>query len=281
MAVLQKNDPQQTPELEGYFDGALTEQCNQYHECEEFAPYIAAGKPVLNAEYHLATKKFCAADESRGFMGARFAGRPQGQEVPALLVGRSHATLVLLLALAGVCGLVAATLSHASAAGGLAYSRASGSVVQTQPPPGSCHERGSGLFVLPDPRCTPGALNPAVTQRTIGSTICSAGWTASVRPPESVTEPEKFASISSYGLPGRVSAYEYDHLVALELGGALNDPRNLWPEPDYVHHPAFYLNPKDYLGKALNRLVCRGEMPLARAQLLIARDWVAAYREYG
>ncbi len=80
MAVLQKNDPQQTPELEPYFDGALTEQCNQYHECEEFAPYVAAGKPVLNAEYHLAPKKFCAADEARGFMGARFAVALNGKK---------------------------------------------------------------------------------------------------------------------------------------------------------------------------------------------------------
>ena len=80
MAVLQKNDPQQTPELEGYFDGALTEQCNQYRECEAFAPYIAAGKPVLNAEYHLAPKKFCTADESRGFMGARFALALKGKK---------------------------------------------------------------------------------------------------------------------------------------------------------------------------------------------------------
>jgi len=80
MAVLQKNDPQQTPELEGTFDGALTEQCNQYHECEDFAPYIAAGKPVLNAEYHLATKKFCSADTTRGFMGARFAVALKGKK---------------------------------------------------------------------------------------------------------------------------------------------------------------------------------------------------------
>ena len=80
MAVLQKNDPTQTPELEGYFDGALTEQCNQYKECEAFAPYVAAGKPVLNAEYHLATKKFCAADQSRGFMGARFALALKGKK---------------------------------------------------------------------------------------------------------------------------------------------------------------------------------------------------------
>jgi hypothetical protein len=80
MAVLQKNDPQQTPELEPYFDGALSEQCNQYHECEALTPYVAAGKPVLNAEYHLATKKFCAADESRGFMGARFAVALKGKK---------------------------------------------------------------------------------------------------------------------------------------------------------------------------------------------------------
>ena len=183
-------------------------------------------------------------------------------------------------------GGVAAAGAHAAgtpthAANGLAYSRASSTTVQPQPAAGSCHARGSGLYVLPDPRCTPGALNPAVTQGTIGSTICRAGWTASVRPAESITEPEKFASMDSYGIGGRASAYEYDHLVALELGGALNDPRNLWPEPDYTVHPAYYLNPKDYLGRALNRLVCRGRMTLARAQLLIARDWVTAYHEYG
>ena len=43
----------------------------------------------------------------------------------------------------------------------------------------------------------------------------------------------------------------------------------------------YYLNPKDHLERALNRLVCDGQLPLARAQLLIARDWTVAYREYG
>jgi hypothetical protein len=168
-----------------------------------------------------------------------------------------------------------------AAGGGLAYSHASGSAVQTQPPAGSCHTRGSGLFATPDPRCTPGALNPAVTQRTIDSTICSAGWTATVRPPESVSEPEKLANMRSYGISKGASGYEYDHLVPLELGGAVNDPRNLWPEPDYPGGGGFYPNPKDHLERALNRLVCRGQMPLVRAQLLIAREWVAAYRQYG
>jgi hypothetical protein len=72
MAVLQKNDGEQTQELLPYFDGALSEQCNQYEECADFEPYLAAGKPVLNAEYHLATAKFCAADDAAGIMGARY-----------------------------------------------------------------------------------------------------------------------------------------------------------------------------------------------------------------
>ena len=72
MAVLQKNDSEQAATLAPYFDGALTEQCNQYRECASFAPYRAAGQPILNAEYHLATGRFCAADAAAGIMGARF-----------------------------------------------------------------------------------------------------------------------------------------------------------------------------------------------------------------
>jgi hypothetical protein len=72
MAVLQKNDGEQTPQLLAYFDGALTEQCNQYSECADFQPYLAAGEPVLNAEYHRSTKRFCAADDAAGIMGARY-----------------------------------------------------------------------------------------------------------------------------------------------------------------------------------------------------------------
>lgn len=182
--------------------------------------------------------------------------------------------LGLTLALAGIA-------SAGSAPNGLPYSTASAHVVQRQPPAERCHAIGSGLYARPDPRCTPGALDPAVTQRTIGSTICRSGWTATVRPPESVTEPEKLASMAAYGDTGRASSYEYDHDVPLELGGAVNDPRNLWPELDYAHPVPFYLNPKDHLEDALKRLVCDASMPLSQAQELIASDWVAAYRRYG
>jgi hypothetical protein len=85
----------------------------------------------------------------------------------------------------------------------------------------------------------------------------------------------------AYGDGAIASRYEYDHIVALELGGAANDPRNLWPEPDYPAQAGFYRNPKDELERALNRRVCGGQMSLSQAQRSIALDWVAAYHRYG
>jgi hypothetical protein len=154
----------------------------------------------------------------------------------------------------------------------LAASAASPSAIQPQPAPGSCHARGSGLFSLPDLRCTPGAIDPTVTQANIDSTICRYGYTDRVRPPEWITEPEKHASLASYGDTAPIYEYEYDHLVPLELGGARNDPRNLWPEPGPSP------NPKDELEDRLHQLVCDGQVTLVAAQLAIARNWVATYR---
>ena len=65
MAVLQKNDGEQTSSLKAHFDGALTEECNVYSECSNFTPYLAEGKPVLNAEYG-ASNAFCTADDAAG-----------------------------------------------------------------------------------------------------------------------------------------------------------------------------------------------------------------------
>lgn len=161
---------------------------------------------------------------------------------------------------------------HPRAAAGLVVSHASAGVIQPQPAPGTCHPSGHGLFSLPDPRCTPGAISPAVTQADILSTICRSGYTETVRPSESITESEKRASLSSYGDPGPLHAFEYDHLVPLELGGAPNDPRNLWPEPGEAP------NPKDELEDRLRELVCSGQLRLAAAQRAIAGDWVALSR---
>ena len=157
--------------------------------------------------------------------------------------------------------------SH-SRSGSLAYSTASNDVVQPQPAPGSCHAIGTGLYSRPDPTCTPGALNPAVTQATIDRTICVEGWTDTVRPPESITEQEKAASMAAYGDTDSLGDYEYDHLVPLELGGATNDPRNLWPEPGASP------NPKDTVESELRQEVCDGQLTLAQAQHEIVTNWV-------
>jgi hypothetical protein len=108
-----------------------------------------------------------------------------------------------------------------------------------------------------------------VTQATIGKTICRSGWTKTVRPPVRITDREKLASMAAYGDQGSTSAYEYDHFVPLELGGAVNDARNLWPEPGASP------NPKDTIEGELRRQVCDDQMSLAQAHRAIAGNWVA------
>ena len=144
--------------------------------------------------------------------------------------------------------------------------------VQPQPRAGSCHARGHGLLSLPDHHCTPGSTDSRVTPATLGRTICRSGYTKTVRPPQSITAPEKLGSMRAYSDHGSPHGYEYDHLIPLELGGAPNDPRNLWPEPGGTP------NPKDRLENLLHRRVCDGRVGLRAAQREIATDWVAAYR---
>ena len=79
----------------------------------------------------------------------------------------------------------------------------------------------------PDRGCTPGAIDPRVTQANLGQTICRrGGYTGSVRPPESYTEALKRSQIPAYGAyrGSSLSDYEEDHLVSLELGGSRRQP---------------------------------------------------------
>jgi hypothetical protein len=81
LAVLQKNDAGQARALEPHFDGVLDEQCNQYHECGAFKPYLTADKPVLDAEYKPSLYPgFCANDARLGISGVLYGvsldGRP-------------------------------------------------------------------------------------------------------------------------------------------------------------------------------------------------------------
>jgi hypothetical protein len=148
-------------------------------------------------------------------------------------------------------------------------------------PPTSGTSAADRLPGEPDPSLTPGALNPVVTQATIGSTICVSGWTATVRPSESFTNDLKVEQIGQYGYSDtRTSSYEEDHLISLELGGAPADPRNLWPEPYTISladgRPTG-AHTKDAFETKLKSEVCAGSITLALAQTEIGDHWVHAY----
>jgi hypothetical protein len=137
-----------------------------------------------------------------------------------------------------------------------------------------------GQGALPDPNRTPGALNPAVTRETIVSTICVRGWTRTVRPPRQYTSTLKRQQIREFGYADRkMSDYEEDHLVPLDLGGSPTDPRNLWPEPR-VATDGWNADLKDELEAVLAHLVCSGRVPLAEAQRAIAANWIDAYTHF-
>jgi hypothetical protein len=133
---------------------------------------------------------------------------------------------------------------------------------------------------LPNPLLTPGATNPRVTQATIGSTICVSGYTRTIRPPESYTEPIKYRQLDGgYNLGGdtRASNYEEDHLIPLEVGGNPTSVKNLWPEP---WNTLWNAGKKDVLENTMHRLVCSGAVSLAVAQRVFARNWIAGYQRY-
>ena len=134
--------------------------------------------------------------------------------------------------------------------------------------------------VLPNSQRTPGATNPQVTQADIGSTICTSGWTSTIRPPSSYTTPLKEQQLSTgyaYNGDTNPSDYEEDHLISLELGGSPTSVLNLWPEPYNVADGA---RTKDQIENKLNSLVCAGSVSLARAQQMIASNWFVAYETY-
>jgi hypothetical protein len=121
----------------------------------------------------------------------------------------------------------------------------------------------------------PGALNPAVTQATIGQTICVKGWTTTVRPPELYTEALKYKLIRLRH--GKVGDYELDHLISLGTGGAPRDPRNLWLQP---YAGKWGAKTKDKLEVRLQRLVCVGKITLKEAQDAQRYHWHRSYRKY-
>jgi hypothetical protein len=123
---------------------------------------------------------------------------------------------------------------------------------------------GQGI-VLPDRNLTPGAVNPAVRQETIGRTICVNGWRTHARPPVAYTNALRLTQMAEYGDPGPPSAYEEDHFIPLELGGAPRNAKNSWPEPWTEDRRT------DRLETQLMTKVCHGTTTLAKARATIRK----------
>jgi hypothetical protein len=136
-----------------------------------------------------------------------------------------------------------------------------------------------GYRVLPIATLTPGTTDTRVTPETITTTICVSGWSASVRPPTSVTDPIKTERIAAYGYDSASKTlFELDHLIPLELGGGPADVANLWPEP---YDGTDGARIKDNLENKLHDLICAGTTNLRAAQTCIAVDWIACAQDYG
>lgn len=134
--------------------------------------------------------------------------------------------------------------------------------------------------ILPDSARTPGALNPAVTQANIHTTICVSGWTLTVRPSSEYTtglKAQQLATGYAYHGDQSTSDYEEDHLISLELGGAPTSPLNLWPEP---YTATVGARTKDQIENKLHALVCSGLISLSTAQHAITGNWWIAYNTY-
>lgn len=161
-------------------------------------------------------------------------------------------------------------LAQVAAAGTLALAAAAGGGAVATTLPARCSANGP----YPDKSCTPGALNSSVTQSNFQRTICVSGYTSTIRPPVSYTDPLKAELMRSYGLTGPASAYELDHFISLELGGNPTSPANLWPE---AYLPAPGAHEKDKVENYLRGQVCAGQMMLADAQRQITGDWLAVW----
>ncbi len=145
-----------------------------------------------------------------------------------------------------------------------------------RPRAGSCSTQMRDGYPVPDPRCTPGGINPSVTV----ALLRNPAWrTGCIRNQQS-SEKKKHKAYRWYSLRdprgnyGDTQVCELDHLVPLELGGA-DGMGNIWPEcgPSGVSLQGRYFKIKDRVEDYLAYEVKAGKMPLAAAQHGIAENW--------
>jgi len=140
----------------------------------------------------------------------------------------------------------------------------------------NCKAKTSHGYALPDPACTPGAINPTVDLSVLKGkefkTSCdrnvatSAAKKAATYAAYTITKPAKNT--------GLAQKCELDHLISLELGGA-DTLDNIWPQcgPAGVKLAKRYFKIKDSVENYLAAKVKAGGISLEDAQKGIAGDW--------
>ena len=78
LAAFQKNYVDQSAVLAPFLDGAIDEECFQYIECSSLAPYTAAGKPILEAEYSTSPASYCGPANAADINAVLFNSGPNG-----------------------------------------------------------------------------------------------------------------------------------------------------------------------------------------------------------
>jgi hypothetical protein len=140
----------------------------------------------------------------------------------------------------------------------------------------ACQTGTRNGFPIPDPNCTPGAINPTVSEAVLRNpgfrTRCVRDCVTSIG--------GKSATYDMYGIShpahnmGATQTCELDHLVSLELGGA-DTLDNIWPQcgPMGVALARRYFKQKDTVENYLAAQVKSSAMDLSTAQMGIAQDW--------
>lgn len=127
---------------------------------------------------------------------------------------------------------------------------------------------GDGLF--PDIECTPGDVFPECSVEQ----MCVRGYSATVR---SVSKSLKNEVYELYGIPKEEQKnYVIDHLISLQICGT-NEIANLFPQR---REGVINSRTKDKIENFLKREVCKGNMLLEDAQVVIAEDWLSVWEHY-
>jgi hypothetical protein len=146
----------------------------------------------------------------------------------------------------------------------------------SNPLPEHCTPGMSNGFPIPDPTCTPGAINPTLTVDVLRDPRFRTRCVRS----HATTEEEKATTYGLYRIPhpsnntGPDQTCELDHLISLELGGA-DTLDNIWPQcgPSGVPLAERFFKEKDGVENYLAKMVKTGQKDLAEVQRGIATDW--------